>query len=179
MITKINNLSNREKIFVYSGGVVLLSVVLLFGVFRPYQQGLNQIEARIISRQKQLEEVQLLQQEYFGLQKVLATAEKKLADTDQGFTLFSFIEDISTRNGVRKKLVSMRPQTPQIQGDYREESVEIKLERIDLGELVQFLYGIEMADAALQLKTVRIKPRFDNRAQLDTVLIISSLQRSS
>jgi len=175
----INRLSDREKIFVFSAIAVLLILVLWLGVFRPYRQGLMLAESRIISRQKQLVEVQHLQQEYLGLQKDLATAEKKLAGTTQGFTLFSFIEDVTTRIGIRDKLVSMRPQTPQVQGEYRENTVEIRLERIDLAQLVRLLYGLEAADAALHLKTLRIKPRFDNRAQLDTVIVVSSLQRTS
>ncbi len=174
-----NRLSDWEKIFVFSAIVMLLLFVLWVGVFRPYQQGLELAKTRIVSRQKQLKEVQHLQQEYFHLQKALATAKKKLAGTTHGFTLFSFIEDVTTRIGVRDKLVSMRPQTPQVQGDYREESVKIRLERIDLTQLVRLLYGIEESDAALHLKKVWIKPRYDNRAQFDIDLIVSSLQRTS
>jgi general secretion pathway protein M len=136
-------------------------------------------ESRIASRQGQLEEARRLQQEYFTLQRVLTTAEKKLAGTARGFSLFSFIEDITTRTGIRENLVSMRPQTPQVQGDFKEELVEIRLERIGLEQMVKFLHAIESADTTLQVKNVRIKPRFDNRTQLDTVLIVSSLQRTA
>jgi hypothetical protein len=45
--------------------------------------------------------------------------------------------------------------------------------------MVKFLHAIESADTTLQVKNVRIKPRFDNRTQLDTVLIVSSLQRTA
>ena len=175
----MNRLSHREKVFVFAGIAVSLLFVMWFGALRPYQQGLKVTKSRIVSRQKQLEDVQQLQQEYFSLRKVLERAEKKLSGTVEGFSLFSFVEDITTSIGIRDKLASMRPQTPQIQGEYREELLEIKLERIELAQLVQFLYGIEAADAALQVKTVRIKPRFDNKEQLDIVLIISSLQRAS
>jgi general secretion pathway protein M len=176
----INRLSDREKIFVFSGGALLLLLFLWLGVINPYRQGIGLAESHIASRKQQLEEVRRLQQEYFGLQRVLASAEKKLAgSTASGFSLFSYVEDATTRTGVRENLVSMRPQTPQVLGDYREESVEIRLERIGLEQLVRFLYVIESADAALQTKTLRIKPRFDNREQLDTVLVVSSLQRAT
>jgi len=175
----INRLSDREKIYVFSGGALLLLLFLWLGVIKPYRQGIGLAESHIVSRKQQLEEVRRLQQEYFGLQRVLASAEKKLAGTAQGFSLFSYIEDATSRIGVRENLVSMRPQTPQIKGEYREESVEIRLERIGLEQLVKFLYAIESADAALQTKMLRIKPRFDNREQLDTVLVVSSLQRAA
>lgn len=173
----ISRLSDREKIFVFSGAGLLVLLVLWLGVIAPYRHGMELAATRIASRQQQLEEVRRLQQQYLGLKAVLATTEKKLTDTSRGFSLFPFVEDATTRIGIRDNLVSMRPQTPQVQGDFREESVEIRLERIDLAQLVRLLYAIESADAALQTKSLRIKTRFDNQAQLDTVLVVSSLQR--
>lgn len=174
----IDRLSDREKIFVFSAAALLLVVVLWLGVVSPYRQGIELAKTRIASRQNQLDEVRHLQQEYFTLQKVLASAEKKLAGAARDFSLFPFIEEATSRAGVRDNLVSMRPQTPQLQGEFREESVEIRLERIGLAQLVRFLYAIDSADAALQMKSMRIKPRFDDRSLLDTVLVVSSLQRS-
>lgn len=175
----ISHLSDREKIFLFAGAASLLLLFLWLGVIRPYRQGMELARTRIASRQQQLAEVRQLQQEYFRLQRGLATAEEKLTGSAKGFSLFPFVEEVTNRIGVRDNLVSMRPQTPQAQGDYREESVEIRLERIDLAQLVRFLYAIESSDAALQTKSMRLKPRFDNRAQLDAVLVIASLQRAA
>lgn len=175
----ISSLSDREKIFVFLGAVALLLLGFWFVVVSPYRHGMELAKTRIASRQQQLEEVRHLQKQYFNLQRGLASAEKKLNSTAKGFSLFPYVEEVTNRIGVRDNLVSMRPQTPQVQGNFKEESVEIRLERIDLGQLVRFLYAIESSDAALQTKSMRIKPRFDNRAQLDTVLVIASLQKAA
>ena len=175
----IDRLSDREKIFVFSGAGVLLLLALWLGVISPYKRGMEQTESRIVSRQGQLEEVRQLQQEYVKLQAMLASAEKNLARSSRGFSLFTFVEDVTTRIGIRDNLVSMRPQTPQVQGEYREESVEIRLEKVGLDQMVRFLYALESADTPMQMKSMRLKPRFDNRTQLDSVLIISSLQRNA
>lgn len=175
----ISSLSDREKIFISAGAATVLLLILWLGVVTPYRHGMEQTRTRIASRQQQLEEIRHLQQEYLNLQSGLATAEKKLSGTAKGFSLFPYVEEVTNNIGVRDNLVSMRPQTPQVQGDYREESVEIRLERIDLEQLVRFLYAIESSDAALRTKSMRIKPRFDNQAQLDTVLVIASLQKAA
>jgi len=175
----MSSLSDREKIFIFSGSVVLILLFLWLGVISPYRHGVEKAEARIASREKQLEEVRQLRQQYLKLQGAMATVEKKLAGANQGFSLFSFVEDVTNRLGVRDNLVSMRPQSPQVQGDFREESVEIRLERIGLDQLVRILYAIDAADSPLQTKTMRLKPRFDNAAQLDAVLVVSSLQRNA
>lgn len=175
----ISRLSDREKIFVFTGAASIVFLFLWLGVIRPYRQGMELTRVRIASRQRQLAQVRQLQQEYFSLQRGLDTAEKKLTGADQDFSLFSFVEKVTNRIGIRDNLVSMRPQTPQVQGDYREESVEIHLDRIDLAQLVRFLYAVDTSGAALRTKSMRLKPRFDNKAQLNAVLVIASLQRAS
>lgn len=175
----ISSLSDREKVFLFAGAATLLLLILWLGVLTPYRHGMELARTRIASRQQQLQEVRQLQKEYLNLQSSLATAEKKLGGSAKGFSLFPYVEEVTNRVGVRDNLVSMRPQTPQVQGDYREESVEIRLERIDLEQLVRFLYAIDSSDASLQMKSMRLKPRFDNRAQLDAVLVIASLQRAA
>jgi general secretion pathway protein M len=175
----INRLSDREKIFL-GGGILSLLVVLVWaGIYTPYRRGVTQAETQIASRQRQLEDVRHLEREYHRLQQELAAAERQMSGGAQGSSLFSFIEDVTTRSGVRENLVSMRPQTAQMQGDYREESVEVRLERVQLAQLVRLLHLIESADSFLKVKNLRAKPRFDNRAQLDTILLVSSFQKTT
>ena len=79
----------------------------------------------------------------------------------------------------KENLVYMRPQPASTQDGYREDSVEIKLEKIRLDQLVRLLYDIQNADAFLQVKNMRVKTRFDNRTLLDVVLTVSAYGRSS
>jgi general secretion pathway protein M len=112
------------------------------------------------------------------LQRQLAEAEKKLAK-GENFSLFSFVEAITAQAATKENLVYMRPQPVSVQEDFKEESVEIKLERIRLDQLVRLLYEIDAANAYLQVKNLRIKTRFDDQSQLNAVLTISSYGRSA
>ena len=91
------------------------------------------------------------------------------------FSLFSFIEATEAQVASKENLVYMRPQPSVDQNEFREESVEIKLEKIRLDQLVQLLYEIESANAFLKVKTLRVKTRFDNKSELDAVMTISSM----
>ncbi len=173
------NLSERERIFVIGGGLAIVLVAVWLGILAPYREAVAAAESKIASRERQLNEVQRLRQEYQRLQGELAEAERQLVGKGRGFSLFSFIEDVTTRTGVRDKLVSMRPQSTATQGEYREESVEIRLEKLRLDQLVRLLHAMEAADVVLNTKTLRIKPRFDDRSQLDTVIAVSFFQKSS
>lgn len=173
----MDRLSGREKVFILVGIAAILLVLFWMGVIAPYRRGIERTEVQIASRRRQIEDVRQLQQEYLRLQGALDAAEQKLGKSD--FSIFPFIENVTTRTGVRQNLVSMRPQATQIQGDFREESVVIRLERIKLAQLVELLHAIESSHLFLNMKSLQIRSRFDNPSLLDMKLTISSFHKAT
>jgi general secretion pathway protein M len=172
------NLSQRERWILLLGGVVVLITLFYLGVIAPYRSSLEMLEGRISARQRQVKEVQAMRQEFLLLQQRLQESEARL-NKSQGFSLFSFVEGVAAQAASKENLVYMRPQPQSIQGEVREESVEIKLEKIQLDQMVRLLHAIESADAYLQVKNLRIRTRFDNRALLDVTLTVSSYGRNT
>jgi general secretion pathway protein M len=170
--------SRRDRTALIVGGIVVLAAVSVFGLVLPYRGAMDRLDSRIATRQKQVREVQALQQEYRGLQRQLAQAQKRLASSG-GFSLFSFIESQAAQVATKENLVYMRPQQSAAREGYQEESVEIKLEKLRLDQLVRFLYGIESAEAYLQVKNLRVRTRFDDRSLLDATMTISSFGGSA
>lgn len=168
----------RERLVLIVGAVFVLATLIYLGIVSPYQKAMRRLDARIVSQQKQVRQIQDLRQEYLELQQQLAEAETRL-DKGQGFSLFTFVETTAAREAGREKLVYMRPQTGSTQEGFREESVEIKLEKVRLDQLVRFLYDFESADAALQIKNLRIRARFDDKSLLDAVLTVSMYGRAA
>ncbi len=164
--------------FVLGGGAVLLTLILIMGVIMPYRNSMALMDTKISSRQRQLEKVQDLRQEYLLLQSRLAVAEEQMS-ASEGFSLLSFVESVTLRVASKENLVYMRPQPVSTQGELREESAEIKLEKIRLDQLVRFLYSLESAEGNLQMKNLRIKTRFEDKSLLDAVLTISSYRRNA
>ncbi len=174
----LSQLSQRERIALAVGALVVLLTLVFYGLIAPYRNGMDQLDTRIAARQRQIREVQTLRNDYLQLQKKLSEAERRL-DSSGAFSLFSFVESASARIASKENLVYMRPQPASVKEGFREESVEIKLEKIRLNQLVQLLYEIETAKAYLQVKSLRVKTRFDDRSMLDTVLTIAAYGRSS
>jgi len=160
------------------GAVFVILSVLYFGIVTPYGNAIEQLDGKIASRQRQMKEVQTLRDEYLNLQDQLAEAEKRLAKA-KNFSLFSFVESTTDRVQTKENLVYMRPQPTAEQDGFKSESVEIKLERIDLGRLVQLLYALNTSDVYLQVKSLRVKPRFDDKSLFDVVMTISQYRRST
>ena len=177
-LDQFNQLSQRERFTLLTGALIVTVLLFLFGIVAPYRAALERLDTKIVSKQRQLVEVRQLSQEYKQLQQQLATSERRLASGGD-FSLLSFVEASSIRLAGRDSLIAMRPQPTATLEGFREEAVEVKLERIQLNQLVQLLYVADTAPAPMLVKTLRIKPRFDDRNLLDVVITFASYRRSS
>jgi len=174
----IDRLTRRDRIALAIGVVAVGLALLCFGLVLPYRRGMAALDTRIASRQRQLAEVQALRSRCQPLQQQLSQAERRLSQ-NADFALFAFVEGVAGRYTSRENLAYMRPQPPAVQGEFREESVEVRLEKVRLDQLVQLLYALDSADAYLKVKDLRIKTRFDDRSQLDAVLTVASYRRGA
>lgn len=172
------NLSNRDRMTLTVGGSIALVLLLVFGVIAPYRDSLTRLDGRIDSRRQQLAEVEQLKLEYQRMQRQAAEVEAQLARSS-GFSLFSFVESAAGQIAGKENLTYMRPQPGATQDGVREESVEIRVEKVRLEQVVRLLHAVESADALVRVKSLRLKNRFDDKSKLDAVLTISAFGRPS
>ena len=178
MMNQFNQLSQRERLILLAGVPIVAVLLVLFVIVPPYRAALKGLDTKIASRQRQLTEVQQLGQEYRQLQQQLAASEKRLA-SGRDFSLLSFVEATSIRLAGRDSLTAMRPQPTATLEGFREEAVEVKLEKIHLNQLVQLLFVADTAPVPMLVKALRIKPRFDDRNLLDVTITFASYRRDS
>lgn len=172
------NLSNRDRMTLAVGGSIALVLLLVFGIIAPYRDSLTRLDGRIDSRRQQLAEVEQLKLEYQSMQRQAAEVEAQLARSG-GFSLFSFVESAAGQIAGKENLTYMRPQPGATQDGVREESVEIRVEKVRLEQVVRLLHAVESADALVRVKSLRLKNRFDDKSKLDAVLTISAFGRPS
>jgi general secretion pathway protein M len=174
----LSNLSTRERLTLGIGGAVAFLLLLIFGLIAPYRDSLDRLDARIDSRRQQLAEIQQLKLEYQAMQRQAGEVEAQLARSS-GFSLFSFVESAAGQIAGKESLTYMRPQPGSTQDGVREESVEIRVEKVRLEQVVRLLHAVESADALVRVKSLRLKNRFDDKTRLDAVLTISAFGRAS
>lgn len=172
-----HQLSQRERLVLLAGGLFLLVMLVWFAVISPYRQAMSTLDGKITARQKQLEDLRGLQQQYLQLKQSLDQAERRM-DQATTFSIFAFMENLAARHVDRSNLVSMRPQPTVEREGFREESVEIKLDRVGLGQLVGLLQDMEAAESPMQVKSLRIKTRYDDQRRLDSVLTVAAYGKS-
>jgi len=148
-------------------------LLVIFAVVLPYRDALQNLDARIGARQSQLADLQQMQGEFRQLQQRIGAVERRAA-RGKDFSLFSFLEETTLSIASRENLSYLRPQPTTQEGELREESLEVKLEKIRLDQLVELLHATESADALLRIKSLRTRARFDDPTLLDATLLISA-----
>ena len=173
----ISQLNQRERMFVIVGGGALVLALLYFAVVAPYRSALSRLDRQIVTRSGQLQEVKVLQDRYLAMQKQMSQVARLLGKR-QDFSALSFIEDLVEQTAGRENLLSMRPQSPETRNEFTIDSVEIKLERLTLRQLLELLMGVEGATTPMQVKSLYLKQRFDDRSLLDASMTVTALRRT-
>ena len=174
----IERFSPREKLaLAVAAGVVTLTV-LIAGIILPYRTAMARLDQRIASRQGQIDEARTLVQRIKGMQGEVAATERKLSAAT-ATPLLATLEGLVAGIAGKEKLLGIRPQPATAPAGFRQEKVEMQLEKVRLEQLVQLLYAIDSAGSALQSDSVKIRPRFEDPALLDVTLVVSSFVRAS
>jgi general secretion pathway protein M len=174
----ISQLNQREKIFVTAGGVALVLALLYLAVLMPYRSALTRLDKQIAARSQQLQEVKTLRAQYLAMQQQILQVEMRVKN-NQDFSALTFIENLVERTAGRDNLVSMRPQPSLTQNEFIVDSVEVKLEKLSLKQVLELLWGLEGTKTPMQVKSLYLKQRFDDRSLLDATMTISALRRSA
>ncbi len=162
-------LESKDKKTLIIGGSVAAAILLYALVLSPFMDDLARKRDLIPKKQRDLEEMKELRDEYREVQKQLQVAQE--AASKRG-PLLTEIENITKRANLNSKIVSLKPQ-PGTQSDgFKESIVEIKLDNITLYDVVNYVYLLEKA--TIRVRKLSFKPRYDNPKLLNTTLLVSS-----
>lgn len=171
----ISRLETRERIVVLVGILFVLGVFVWLVLLNPYLSTMQNLDRRIEGQRRTLHEAETMRAEISRLRQQLSGFESQRR---AGRPLFSQVENLTKQMGVREQLLSMRPQPETVQGGFRQQLVEIRLERVTLSQLVGFLHAAEYRSQGIQVRSLRVRPRFDDRSRLDVNLVLMSLERA-
>ena len=171
-------MSQRERTIVLVGGIVAGLILLFVIVVDPLLAKLDRLERQAVRKQKDIQELTLLSQEYATKQERLAQAESRMPAPDSQFSLLTFMEEAATTAGVRDWITGMQPQVQSLAQGYQETAVDLRLEGLQLPELLALLVAIDQAPYELQVRHLQIRPKFDNPIYLDATIRVLSYAKS-
>ncbi len=156
--TKFKLKLTRQERYYVSACVALIALFIIFQfILSPFFEAKGNVKRSIQAKEKTLKELVSLGSEYGALKEDSVDIKKRLALRSKNFTLFSFLEKQAGRSGIKPGIKYMKPSASIDKGNYKESSVEMKLENITLKQLVEYLYLIESPENLVRIKRISVK----------------------
>ena len=163
-------LAKREKYLIALMVAFVAVAVLIQLIVVPFLEGRDRMQSGVVGKEKNLQEIVRLRQEYQALKQDSETLSQKLSRRPGSFTLFSFLEKAAGKAGVKNNIKYMKPSASTGKGPFKESLVEMKLERITLKQMVDYLKLIESPDDIVSVKRISIQSNKKETQYLDVIL---------
>lgn len=168
-------LSQRERVAITLGAVFVLGAILYGLVLSPALEKRSRWLSMAVRKKQELARFEELKTRYVELTRSLSGFEKRIGSSRGGDSLLARLESGAREAGIQDKIASMKPLKTKMESGIEESSVELRLEKLDLGSLTGFLKNVEDKDRLIRIRRIRIKARFDDPSLLDATLLVSTL----
>lgn len=173
----LRNLSSREKSILALGMIGSMTIIIYGSVAAPLIERYTNLDRVIKQKESQYKEIFELKEEYLALKREYSELEKSASKTRRGFSPLTFMESVSAQAKIKDKVVSMKPILTPVGEDYRESSVEVKIERAVLEQIMRYLHLIEGSDYPLRVKTLHLKSRYDDPGLMNASITVSFYEK--
>lgn len=163
--------SRREKYALWAAaGFVGLFLAMQFVVF-PLLDRETRLQRAIVAKTGALGEMQTLKAEHDRLKAQADASRVQFERRDQGFTLFSFLDQLAGQTGVKDRIVYMKPSSTLTKNSpYKVSTVEMKLQAITLQQMTQYLYQVETSANRVTVRRVSISKNEKQQGVVDAIL---------
>jgi len=157
-------------------GISTLVVFLLVQfVLFPLLDKRKRLDRGISTKQKSLVEMQEMQSRYRKLSLQSDTFEQRVSRRSEEFGLFAFLEKMAAEAKVKENIAYMKPSDATGDGTLQQIMVEMKLNAMNLKQLVAFLERIESPKNIVELKRISIQENKKQAGTLDVIMQVISL----
>ncbi len=151
-------INRRELTLILAGGIIVLSVFYYLFIVSPALARQKVLTKYIAKKESDLAAMRGLKTKWDAFKSDRGEAEKSLTNRGKKFTLLSFLEGISREVGINQNIQYMKPLSASEKSEnLRAAGMEMKLEGIDMSQLVNFLYKLEYSGNLLKIKRTKIQ----------------------
>ncbi len=179
MRARYQKLEPRERVLVRILGAVFAIFLVYNYIFTPIIDTVGGLSGRIQQRRHDAVEVAHMMRTYWQLQADLATMRKRTVPAGGDFSLFSVIEQALTRAPGKDKIGSITPADKQIPGGLTQHTVEVRLNALNLGQIVDMLYGLQAMNVPVTVSSLHISRRTQDSHTFDVEMTCVALGRNA
>ncbi len=157
--------------------IIGIAVVLLLLIIVPVtcaSSKLSQKEKKILNHSKNMNDLVSELAEYQKAQNKMKQIEAQWASRAK-ISLSTTLESLSAQSGLDKNIDNIKEQAPSAGDILVENSADVRLSRVGLSQLMDYLYKVEsFQQGALRISKLQMRPRYDNRQLFDVSFTVTS-----
>jgi general secretion pathway protein M len=135
---------------------VVVALFVQFAAF-PYYDSRKKTAGAIAGAQKTLRELAGLSAEYGVLRQRSEEIRRVIEGRPPGFALFSYLEKRAGDAGVKSNIRSINPLKSAAEGGaYEESAVEMRLDKLTMKQLTDFLYQVESREELVRIRKMSV-----------------------
>jgi general secretion pathway protein M len=170
-------ISKREKYAIWAASGLIAIFVITQLIIAPLLDKRERLVRGIQVNTKIYIDIRILKKEYEALKKRADTATKSMRTRPKGFTLFSFLDQLAGRAGLKDNIAYMKPTvTTHENSPYKTSVVETKLQAVTLQRLTAYIHMIETSNNMVSLKRLSISKKSKQTGFVDAVLLAETIE---
>jgi len=178
--SRYQKLESRERTLVKIAGVVVALFMAYNFIYTPISNWRDSLDTTLETRRHEIGEVQHLVENYLERKKQLQQAEKNTVPIGKDFSLFSVIEKSLTTTVGHDKIASINPDADRKLSDgFVQYSVDLKLQNVSLGQIVDALYGVKTLSAPVAVSNMRVTRRLQDPHSYDVEMTCIALAKGA
>ena len=172
-------LDTRQRYLIAAcAAVVIFTLVLKFAVF-PLWDSRAKMKKSITSNSKKLDELVKIDAELAVQNAKISRMKNTLGSRRSNFTLFSYLEKKAYSANVRGSITHMNSMQGVKSTSFEETLTDLKLEKITIKQLADFIYQIESPDELIRIKRLTVEKMKENPDYINAQFIIASYMPAS
>src|ERR671923_66954 len=102
-------LGGREKLLIIAGGVVVALLLFYRLGLSPALERLRMLDRLVAVKERDLHQMKMLRETYVAQKRLMEDVNRTLAQRGQDFAIFSFLEDLASKAGMKDNIIYMKP----------------------------------------------------------------------
>ena len=168
-------MTGREQVIAFVATVVVVVLVILLPVMVA-SSSISSLKKEIRENETVLHDIVRELEAYQAGRTELEALEKELSG---GFdsSIATTLEGLADKAGIKDRIDSLKEKNSPPSDLFETAAVDVRLKKVALPELMAFLFAIEHhPEKVLRLDLLDIKPRFDNKQDLDAAFTVSTFR---
>lgn len=171
-----DQLTKSQKLSVAAGLVLAGAILLIQFALLPYLEARQKVYRSIAANEKVLRELGVLGAEYGAIRQRSEGIRRVIERRPPGFALISYLEKRAGDSAVKANIRSMNPLPSAAVGDYEEIAVEMKMDKLTMKQITDFLYLAESPEEMIRVRRISLVKMKENPEYMSALIQMFTYQ---